>query len=84
LKIVSTFGLKIDGWRLTIEKAMMMKNFLLSALLLLAFSFELSASLCPAWAESEAPKLTPAVQKAVYTAQQAMEKKMAKYGQDLL
>ncbi len=54
---------------------MMMKNFLLSALLLLAFSFELSASLCPAWAESEAPKLTPAVQKAVYTAQQAMEKK---------
>ena len=52
-----------------------MKNFLLSALLLSAFSFLLSASCCPAWAEAEAPKLTPAVQKAVYTAQQAMEKK---------
>ena len=52
-----------------------MNNFLLSALLLSAFSFELSASLCPAWAEAEAPKLTLAVQKAVYTAQQAMEKK---------
>ncbi len=45
-----------------------MKNFWLSVLLL-------SASCCPAWAEAEAPKLTPAVQKAVYTAQQAMEKK---------
>ncbi len=54
---------------------MTMKNFLLSALLLLAFSFELSASYFSAWAESETPKLTPAVQKAVYTAQQAMEKK---------
>ncbi|RZB33453.1 MAG: hypothetical protein SRB2_04006 [Desulfobacteraceae bacterium Eth-SRB2] len=30
---------------------------------------------CPAWAETEAPKLTPAVRKAVYDAQQAMEKK---------
>ena len=73
--IDSTFELKIDGWRLTIEKAMTMKNLLLPALLLLAFSFQLSASLFPAWAASEAPKLTPAVQKAVYTAQQAMEKK---------
>ncbi len=45
-----------------------MKNFLLSALLL-------SASCCPAWAESEAPKLTLAVQKVVYEAQQLMEKK---------
>ena len=51
-----------------------MKSFLISALLLSALSFELSASLFPAWAESEAPKLTPAVQKAVYTAQQSMEK----------
>lgn len=51
-----------------------MKNLLLSALLLSAFSFELSASLFPAWAESEAPKLTPAVQKVVYEAQQLMEK----------
>lgn len=54
-----------------ILKAMTMKSFLLSALsfqLIALFSF-------PAWAESEAPKLTPAVQKAVYTAQQAMEKK---------
>ena len=49
--------------------------FLASCFLLSAFSFELSASLCPAWAESEAPKLTPAVRKAVYAAQQAMEKK---------
>ncbi|MEA3415511.1 MAG: tetratricopeptide repeat protein [Thermodesulfobacteriota bacterium] len=48
---------------------------LASCVLLSAFSFELSASCCPAWAEAEAPKLTPAVQKAVYTAQQAMEKK---------
>jgi tetratricopeptide (TPR) repeat protein len=53
---------------------MTMKNLLLSALLLSAFSFELSASLFPAWAESEAPKLTPAVQKVVYEAQQLMEK----------
>ncbi|MBW2119506.1 MAG: tetratricopeptide repeat protein [Deltaproteobacteria bacterium] len=30
---------------------------------------------CPAWAETEAPKLTPAVRKTVYDAQQAMEKK---------
>ena len=53
-----------------------MNNFLLSALLLSAFSFQLIALLSfPAWAEAEAPKLTPAVQKAVYTAQQAMEKK---------
>ena len=48
-----------------------MKSFLLSA-----FSFQLIALLSfPAWAEAEAPKLTLAVQKAVYTAQQAMEKK---------
>ncbi len=54
---------------------MTIKNLLLSALLLSALSFELSASYFPAWAESEAPKLTLAVQKVVYTAQQAMEKK---------
>ncbi len=52
-----------------------MKNLLLSAFLLSAFSFELSASCFPAWAESEAPKLTPVVQKVVYEAQQLMEKK---------
>ena len=58
-----------------ILKAMTMKNFLFSAFLLSALSLELSASLCPAWAESEAPKLTPAIQKVVYEAQQLMEKK---------
>ena len=48
---------------------------------LLAFSFQLSAlsfisaSCYPAWAESEAPKLTIGAQKAVYEAQQYMEKK---------
>lgn len=52
-----------------ILKAMMMKNYLLSALLLIAL---LSSS---AWAESEAPKLTLTVQKIVYEAQQLMEKK---------
>ena len=48
---------------------------LFSILLLSAFSFQLSASCCPAWAESKAPKLTPKVQKVVYEAQQLMEKK---------
>lgn len=49
---------------------------LASCFLLPAFSFQLIALLSfPAWAESEAPKLTPSVQKVVYTAQQAMEKK---------
>ena len=52
-----------------------MKSFLLSVLLLFVFSFSFSAFCCTAWAESEAPKLTSAVQKVVYTAQQAMEKK---------
>ena len=52
-----------------------MKSFLISVLLLSALSVKLSASLCPAWAEIEAPKLTSAVQKAVYEAQQAIEKK---------
>lgn len=74
MKIEDCFDLRIEDWRVTIEKAMTMKSFLIFALLLSALSFELSAS-CPAWAESEAPKLTPAVQKTVYTAQQAMEKK---------
>ncbi len=46
-----------------------------SCFIFLAFSFDLSASLCPAWAETGAPKLTPAVQKVVYEAQQLMEKK---------
>jgi tetratricopeptide (TPR) repeat protein len=42
----------------------------------LAFSFQLLALFSfPAWAESEAPKLTPEVQKVVYEAQQLMEKK---------
>ena len=50
-------------------------SFQLSALLLLAFSLQLSASFFPAWAESEAPKLTLIVQKVVYEAQQLMEKK---------
>jgi len=46
------------------------------AFLLPAFSFQLLALFSfPAWAESEAPKLTPAVQKVVYEAQQLMEKK---------
>lgn len=45
-------------------------------LLLSALSFQLIAFFCcPALAKSEAPKLTPAVRKAVYDAQQAMEKK---------
>jgi len=49
---------------------------LASCFLLSALSFQLIALLSfSAWAESEAPKLTPAVQKIVYTAQQAMEKK---------
>jgi tetratricopeptide (TPR) repeat protein len=52
-----------------------MKNFLTSALLLSAFSVAFSALLCPAWAKSEPPKLTPAAQKAVYEAQQAMNNK---------
>jgi tetratricopeptide (TPR) repeat protein len=44
--------------------------------ILLAFSFQLLAFLCfPAWAESEAPKLTVAAQKAVYEAQQLIKKK---------
>ncbi len=43
--------------------------------LLLALSFQLSASLCQAWAESEAPKLTPGVQRVVYAAQKAIEGK---------
>jgi len=46
------------------------------AFLLSAFSFQLLALLSSsAWAESEAPKLTLAVQKVVYEAQQLMEKK---------
>ena len=49
--------------------------FLTSCFLLLAFSFELSVSLCQVWAGSGVPRLTPAVQKAVYTAQQAMQDK---------
>jgi len=75
LKIEDCFDLRIEDWRLTIEKAMTMKSFLIFALLLSTFSFELSASFFPAWAESKAPKLTPAVQKVVYDAQQLMEKK---------
>ena len=48
--------------------------FLLSALLLLALSFQLIALFSsPAWAESEAPKLTPGAQRVVYTAQKAIE-----------
>ena len=44
--------------------------------LLSAFSFQLIALFSsPVWAESEAPKLTPGVQKVVYTAQQAMKEK---------
>ena len=53
---------------------MTMKSFLIFALLLSAFSFELSASLFPAWAETKAPELTYKIQKVVYEAQQAMEK----------
>jgi len=52
--------------------------FLLSAFsfIFLAFSFQLLALFSfPAWAESEAPKLTLEVQKVVYEAQQLMEKK---------
>ncbi|MCK5508547.1 MAG: tetratricopeptide repeat protein [Desulfobacterales bacterium] len=46
------------------------------AFLFSALSFQLIALLSfPAWAESEAPKLTSAVQKVVYDAQQLMEKK---------
>ena len=56
-------------------KAQSSKFLLPSCFQLLASCFLLSASLCPAWAESKTPKLTPAVQKVVYTAQQAMEKK---------
>ncbi len=41
----------------------------------LTLFFLISLICCPAFAKSEAPKLTPAVQKVVYTAQQAMEKK---------
>jgi len=37
--------------------------------------FLMSLIIFPAWAESEAPKLTPGVQKVVYEAQQLMEKK---------
>lgn len=40
-----------------------------------ALIFELSASLCPAWGETEVPKLTPAVQKVVSETQQLIEKK---------
>ncbi len=47
-----------------IEMAMMMKFFLLAALILF-----------PVWAESETVKLTPSVQKIVYDAQQLMKKK---------
>ncbi|OEU81379.1 MAG: hypothetical protein BA872_05665 [Desulfobacterales bacterium C00003060] len=49
---------------------------LVSCLLLLALSFQLLALICcPAWAESEVPRLTPAVQRVVYEAQQSIEKK---------
>jgi len=48
-----------------------MKHFLL-----FAFTFQFICSICcPALAENEAPKLTPAAQRVVYDAQQAMEKK---------
>ena len=48
---------------------------LTSCLFLSALSFELSASLCQAWAESTAPKLTPGVQRVVYVTQKAIEGK---------
>ena len=63
---------KIQNSKLKISLASLLPAF---SFIFLAFSFELSASYFPAWAESEAPKLTLAVQKVVYDAQQLMEKK---------
>jgi len=43
---------------------------------LLVFTFQLMALFCsPLWAQTKAPKMIPSVQKVVYEAQQAMEKK---------
>jgi tetratricopeptide (TPR) repeat protein len=51
-------------------------KFKTECLLLLPFIFYFICLIyCPVWAETSAPKLTPTVQKAVYTAQQAIEKK---------
>ncbi len=48
----------------------------LKVFLLLVFMFQFMVLFCsPLWAESKAPKLTPSVQKVVYEAQQAIEKK---------
>ena len=71
---------KIQNSKLKVSLASLLPAFsfqlLASCFLLSAFSFQLIALFSfPAWAKSEAPKLTPAVQKVVYEAQQLMEKK---------